>query len=501
MVRVYADLLTLSRAGMKTKVCGGDAHALARFFAGFNQSNKLYEFADAGASSDSVYAKIRATFNMSADNPQCRHIFLGSTTKPELIDELHQRHRHPITLLQSHSFHHDFNDLGLPVERIPNVFRCVPFGMEETDTSPAPRSESSFAKAHRSVSSTATVVTTTESGPDAKPCRFFLKGCCEYGDTCELSHESAPSSSDTSRNIKNSSLDSDWRSHRSSAITAAANGPADFALELPHDDHMPPDQVPVNAENHRLDSYILPPSSEDRQAFAARIAKRKLCYQIHLSGDCPEKNCVYDHWSISDGMRACLKETARMTPCSRRGRCRLATCFFGHICQNANCRKSGKRPWCKLPMIAHNTSIELDRWEAAVPRDGSHLQKPGGGGSAASPAAFETIGILRAMETRSASNASPSLIDDSDMVENNDQDGPSDSADSPIWGAVSFPPVFDETTLAEKNRLEAALLKQEEDAAAAQKQSSQQVSSPEQKHDEEVNTIAIYGEPVSLMEW
>jgi hypothetical protein len=506
MVRMYADLLTLSRAGMKSKVCGGDARALARFYAGFNGFDELFDFTDAGVSSDSVYAKIRATLNVSIDNPQCRHIFLGSTTRPELIDELHQRHRHSITLLQSHSFHHDFANLGLRVERIPNVFRSAPFGEEEPESSPTPRSESSFTKAHQSTPSAATVITTTTfTSESEKPCFYhFSKGFCKLGDACKRSHKSTSTSNDTSQNSKNRSLDSDWRSDRSTVTIDGTSGKPDFALELPHDDHMPTDQVPVNAEDYRLDSYILPPSSEDRQAFANRIAKRKLCNQMHLFGDCPDRNCVYDHWPISEGMRACLKEAARMSPCPRRGKCRLATCFFGHICQNAKCYVNQNRPWCKLPAIAHNTLVEVDRWESAVPRDGSHVHKATAAAAAAAPAAAtNTLDILRTAESRSTSNASPALIDDTVSGEENDEDSIFDHADLPVWGTASLSPAFDEEILAEKAQVEATLLKKAIDAAAEEQQLSHEEQSPQatQGYDEELNTASIYGKPVSLMEW
>jgi hypothetical protein len=376
MVRVFADLRALSRAGMKTKVCGGDSRALARFFAGFNQANELFDFVDAGMSTDSVYAKIRATLNISLDNPQCRHIFLGSTTRPELVDELHQRHRHRITLLKSHSFHRDLIDLDLRVERLPTILRSVPFGEEDQrESSPPPRSESTFAKALRSGGST-TVPTTTatavEAKSNAKLCHFFMKGICRYGDECyDLHDPSSTANGGTSQKTKNSSLDSDWRS-KSATTTTSIAGSTDFALELPHDDHMPTDQIPVNAVDHRLDSYILPPSLDDRHAFAARIAKRKLCNQFHLSGDCSDQNCIYDHFAISAGVRTCLKEAARMTPCPRRGKCRLINCNFGHICQTAKCYAGNNRPWCKLPGTAHHTPIQLDRWEPALSRDGSN---------------------------------------------------------------------------------------------------------------------------------
>lgn len=48
MVRVYADVLALSKKLAKLKITGREARSLAPFIAGFNQAEPMFEFVDTG---------------------------------------------------------------------------------------------------------------------------------------------------------------------------------------------------------------------------------------------------------------------------------------------------------------------------------------------------------------------------------------------------------------------------------------------------------------------
>jgi hypothetical protein len=453
-----------------------------------------------------------------------------------LVDELHQRHRHRITLLKSHSFHRDLIDLDLRVERLPTILRSVPFGEEDQrESSPPPRSESTFTKALRSGSTTVpaastTIATITESTSNAKSCFFYTKGICKFGDKCSNLHDSASAANgSTSQKNKNSSLDSDWRS-KSATTTTSIAGSTDFALELPHDDHMPTDQIPVNAVDHRLDSYILPPSLDDRHAFAARIAKRKLCNQFHLSGDCSDQNCSYDHFAISAGVRTCLKEAARMTSCPRRGKCRLIDCNFGHICQTAKCHAGNNRPWCKLPATAHRTPIQLDRWEPALSWDGSN----GAARSATSASRDSSAQRTAATPPNRLANFA-ALIDDNeenllgDATDDDDDSIPSNGRSrrshlSPTPPSPSMKPMTaDDEEHAEteeshqdiradqdldqqqQRRVAAIALQQEREAQRQEREETLRLVAVQLQLQRDAEAQAqsslIYGQPISLHEW
>ncbi|KAI7703572.1 hypothetical protein KC353_g14038, partial [Hortaea werneckii] len=75
MVRVYANLVGLSKSLAKAGLAGKEKRSLATFAASFTQSNDLFDFVDAGESEDSANFKIRTMFRQSLNNAQCKHIF------------------------------------------------------------------------------------------------------------------------------------------------------------------------------------------------------------------------------------------------------------------------------------------------------------------------------------------------------------------------------------------------------------------------------------------
>ncbi|KAI7184975.1 hypothetical protein KC352_g22669 [Hortaea werneckii] len=65
MVRVYANLVGLSKALAKEGLAGKEKRSLANFAASFTQSNDLFDYVDAGESENSASFKIRAMFRQS----------------------------------------------------------------------------------------------------------------------------------------------------------------------------------------------------------------------------------------------------------------------------------------------------------------------------------------------------------------------------------------------------------------------------------------------------
>ena len=393
MVRVYTNLAGLSKTLSKIKLCGADKRSLAPFAANFTRSNELFDFVDAGELKENADSKIRALFRQFVDNTQCRHIYFAGCHDVDYINELipYRNNREKVTLVRNYATHPEFTKLGMRIEDFPGIFRTTP--IDPSNVQPYKASTPAYKAPSAS--------NATEQSK-AKPCYFFTKGLCEYGDGCVNLHvkstngngsfntgaQNQPSSNNASwwnsatEPKFGSTGDSDFmRSnghtpHPSSTSNSDQTDP-DFSAMLPHADSAPPGFVALNSKGERLDVYIPPVTAGTRNRFAQRIANKKLCNKFHLAGDCPDLDCPFDHSPIDEDLHNYLRSIAAATPCTRRSTCKNLTCLNGHVCQKPDCKYRGGKVFCKLPGPMHYVQLQFKEWVPGVsPPQGKRERTP-----------------------------------------------------------------------------------------------------------------------------
>ncbi|KAI6906336.1 hypothetical protein KC318_g1884 [Hortaea werneckii] len=403
MVRVYANLVALSKSLAKAGLAGKEKRSLATFAASFTQSNDLFDFVDAGESEESANFKIRTMFRQSVNNAQCKHIFFVGCHDAGYIDELapYSSDRERITLVGSGTFHHEFTKVGLRIENFPMLFRSTTL-----KGGPAPQNSTSENVSRVPTKSAPTAQPAKNAshgeGETTKVCGFFKKGRCKNGKNCRFLHtqdspdgpteniNGKPSDSkvvrEESSNEKSSGpfnlsklnqTDNDFMNghapppaHQNGTPTtqtaqSKSQDPLhnlfDFATGLPQASSVPTGKVPINKTGDRLDIYIEPPSPYDLDQFKHRTSKQKLCNDHHLAGVCPRGSdtCPFDHSPISDGVYNALKQVAYGVPCPKKSACRRPGCLKGHCCQRTDCRHRGGKSPRKIPRGLHSVDMNL----------------------------------------------------------------------------------------------------------------------------------------------
>lgn len=366
LVRVYANLAGLSKAVSKAKLCGAEKRSLAPFVAGFNRSNELFDFVDAGELKENADFKLRGMFRQFAEASQCKHVYFAACHDVGYVSELipYTSSRERITLLRSYAFHPEFAKLGLRVEDLPGIFRTKPL---PSDVGPYVKPAATTPASPTSYTNHNSAPSSDQSAPSV--CTFFQIGKCRYGKTCKHLHVMSGATNGHSKDLS-SDKQGPWRSETTSKYSWGPNPvevSSEFAQTLPREEDVPPGKVPVNKYQQRLDPYIPPASAEERSEFQRRIAKRKLCNNYHLSATCTQGNsCEYDHSAITTITKDCLKYVAQSMPCPRRSTCRSLTCSHGHICQKPDCKFRGGKTFCKLPVQLHTIDMHVDEYVAGT---------------------------------------------------------------------------------------------------------------------------------------
>jgi hypothetical protein len=117
--------------------------------------------------------------------------------------------------------------------------------------------------------------------------------------------------------------------------------------------------IPINKDGERIDTVLSKPTPEAWELYQRRAKIQKLCNQFHLDGTCHNANCAYDHDPLELEAVGVMKYILKGYPCPRKGKCRLAKCHNGHICQKDGCQ--GGKP-CKLNFYMHNIDPTLVQW-------------------------------------------------------------------------------------------------------------------------------------------
>jgi hypothetical protein len=127
MVRVYKNLVGLSKTLSKVELCGPEKRSLAPFAARFKRSNELFSFLDAGELKENAEYKIRVLSRHFVDNTQFRHIYLAGCHDVGCINELisHRNNRNKVTLVRNHATRSGFTKLGMRIEDFPGILRTT----------------------------------------------------------------------------------------------------------------------------------------------------------------------------------------------------------------------------------------------------------------------------------------------------------------------------------------------------------------------------------------
>ncbi|KAI0871828.1 hypothetical protein GGS24DRAFT_469908 [Hypoxylon argillaceum] len=379
MIRVYANLANLSRTLSKNGLATADKRSLSPFVANFNRAYGLVDFVDAGELKENADFKIRALLSLYAENAQCKHIYLAACHDVGYLSEVtrFRGDRKRMTLIRSFGllFHSQFTKLDLGIEELPGVFRTVP--LDGTIPYTKPTSSADLAKSNPPAGPSATGNATYQganSWDSQKICQFYQSGKCRFGGDCKNAHvdtrTTKPLYSLQTGHYNNENPGGPGR------IRSLGNTPlyeidgvspggmparCDLANQLPKKSDIPDGHVAVNRSNHRLDAYMVPPSSAASSRLRELSSTTKFCNSKQLTNSCSNENCEYEHFPLPSDLLPALEWLSRSLPCSKRGNCRVQSCVLGHICQNMECQNRGGKIKCKLPMAAHMDLI-LDHY-------------------------------------------------------------------------------------------------------------------------------------------
>ncbi|KAJ5247141.1 hypothetical protein N7468_002124 [Penicillium chermesinum] len=323
MVRVYANILGLSKLLARAGLVGHEARALAPFTSAFNRAQDLFDFVDAAEKKEGSDFKIREMFRLFVDLNQCRHIYFAGCHDTGFVSMLapYRGRSDRITLIKAASFHRDFEDLGLPIKELPAVFMSGP--LVGTKSSPV-----------HSIN--------TKMAPAPPPMAL--------------------------RQFANTSKSLQGRSHPnlSGLLPLLWVGPEDFLFAtLPPPSLKSEEFIPINKDGERLDTYCAHPSPDAFDAYHRRAKEAKVCNSYHLSGECGDMNCHYDHSDVSNTIIDVLRYICLQHPCPRGGSCRSIKCYMGHICQKPNC-KAVKSWQCRFNLRAHSVDLQVAQWVAPI---------------------------------------------------------------------------------------------------------------------------------------
>ncbi|KAL2816480.1 hypothetical protein BJX63DRAFT_137076 [Aspergillus granulosus] len=337
MVRIYSNVLGLSRAMARQKLVGNEARSLSMFTSSFTRAQDLFDYIDAGDKKEGADYKIREIFRLFADNNQCKHIFFAGCHDTGYLSLItpYRGKADRITLIKAASFHPEFERLDLPVRELPSVFMST---QTPGNRAPSP----------------------TISIPAApKICTFYQKGICRYGSSCKKIHiMPGQQLSKTSEPSTRPSISS-WRDKDNSNVREMEF----YAENLPYMNAKALDFIPVNKDGERIDIYVPPPSPEVWELYVKRSKVRKLCNNYHLGGGCDNENCEFDHSAADSNSLNVMKYILRQHVCTKGARCRLLNCYVGHHCQKGGCR--GIKP-CRFGRRAHTLDVTVAQWEVPV---------------------------------------------------------------------------------------------------------------------------------------
>ncbi|KPM38854.1 hypothetical protein AK830_g7691 [Neonectria ditissima] len=399
MVRVYANLVGLSKCLSKNGLCGAEKRSLASFTSGFNRSYGLTDFVDAGELKENADHKMKAMLRLYADNAQCKHIYFAACHDVGYVADLtpYRGNVGLFTLIRTPSllFHNEFNKLAMNIEEFPGVFRTtplIPYSSYQVHAS----KNTSLAMGKLAAQLPDNPGQSLGGSPNEGQgrCTFYAAGKCKYGNGCKFSHGNGKMSQTELgyRALSRPHMSQSWRSSDDAPDQLNRNLgsnrlKSDFAM-LPKHDDIPEGYVAVNKNGDRLDPYIPLPSTKQMKRFKEISGPTKLCNKKLLANSCYDDNCKYNHDPIPEDLKPVLELLSRTVPCPRLGLCRDASCTYGHVCQKLDCKRRGGKAPCRFPPSMCSGELELEQfvpaavsamtspsmsWEDAQPTDSGPL--------------------------------------------------------------------------------------------------------------------------------
>ncbi|KAK7432005.1 hypothetical protein QQZ08_001295 [Neonectria magnoliae] len=377
MVRVYANLVGLSKCLSKNGLCGAEKRSLASFTSGFNRSYGLTDFVDAGELKENADHKMKAMLRLYADNAQCKHIYFAACHDVGYIADLtpYRGNTSLFTLIRTPSllFHNEFTKLGMNIEELPGVFRNTPLTMYSSTQAHASKNTSlNMGKLASQLPDNPAQSLGGPTNDGQSRCAFYAAGKCKYGNGCKFVHGSAkpPTPEFSYGGLSRSHMSHSWRSNDDvSDLVNRTQGSvrprSDVGL-LPKHDDIPNGHVAVNKNGDRLDPYIPLASTRAMKRFKELSGTTKLCNKKLLADSCYDDNCKYNHNPIPEELKPILELLSRSVPCPRRGSCKDASCTYGHVCQKTDCKRRGGKAPCRFPISMCSGDLELDTFIPAT---------------------------------------------------------------------------------------------------------------------------------------
>ncbi|KAE8152331.1 hypothetical protein BDV25DRAFT_151348 [Aspergillus avenaceus] len=345
MVRIYSNILGLSKTLARSGLVGNEARSLSPFASSFTRSQDLFDYIDAGDKKEGADYKIREMFRMFADNSQCKHIFFAGCHDSGYLSLLtpYRGRADRITLLRTSAFHPEYERLDLPVKELSAIFTAPPA---------APPTNGSHG-----------THTNYVAQPPRQVCKHFQKGICKFGKDCLKLH--ATPNQQSSRSLDD----------LLSGAAAKPRDPDQYAKYLPKMSSKSQELIPVNKDGDRLDVYCHTPNVEEWETYNRRAKRHRMCNRYHLGGECGNLSCEYDHSPIDASCLNVMMNIMRQHNCSRGGSCRSIRCYLGHICQKPGCKgqgdlsqnppTKGAKP-CKYSRYAHTLDLQVAQWVTPI---------------------------------------------------------------------------------------------------------------------------------------
>ncbi|KAJ5915577.1 hypothetical protein N7466_011510 [Penicillium verhagenii] len=267
-------------------------------------------------------------FRLFVDLNQCRHIYFAGchdTGFGSLLTPYRGSDR--ITLIKAASFHREFEDLNLPIRELPSVFMSTPLAVTK---------------------------------PAAPVQAINTKGICKFGVGCNKQHVLPNQQLAKSADSESPSPKQLW-----SSPTVVGRSLEYLTTMLPPHSLKCEEFIPINKDGDRLDTYCPHPAAEAFDEYHRRAKEHRVCNSYHLSGECGDMGCQYDHSDVSNTIIEVLRYILLQHPCSRAGACRSIKCYLGHICQKPNC-KAVKSWQCRFNHRTHTLDLQVSQWVAPV---------------------------------------------------------------------------------------------------------------------------------------